>query len=153
MNDYELTIDDLTLTKDSESCRLTAYPDPGTGGAPITIGWGHTGPEVHLGLVWTQEQADAQLVKDMQRAEANVRQYVTHPITKEQFIALCDLAFNIGNTAFDTSTLLRKLNAFDVDGAIAEFARWNRGGGRVLQGLVKRRDGEKALFLLGTSYG
>jgi lysozyme len=153
MNDYDLTIDDLTLTKDSESCRLTAYPDPGTGGAPWTIGWGHTGPEVHPGLVWTQAQADAQLVKDMQSAEAAVRKYVTHEITRDQFIALCDFVFNIGSSAFNTSTLLRKLNAYDLEGAIEEFAKWNKAGGRVLNGLIKRRDGEKALFILGTSYG
>jgi lysozyme len=161
MNDYQLTIDDLTLTRDSENCKLTAYPDPasprargtGTSGAPWTIGWGHTGPEVCEGLVWTQAQADAQLLKDMQRAEDNVRKYVTHEITKDQFIALCDFAFNIGNQAFDTSTLLKYLNQYRLEEAIGEFAKWNRAGGEILNGLIKRRDGEKALFILGTSYG
>ncbi|NUX58648.1 lysozyme [Paraburkholderia youngii] len=147
-----LTQDDLTLTKNSENCRLTAYPDPGTGAAPWTIGWGHTGPEVHPGLVWTQAQADAQLLVDMQRAEANVRSVVTIPLTQDEFAALCDFAFNIGCGAFDSSTLLKKLNAYDLEGAIAEFAKWNMAGGQVLQGLVKRRDGEKALFLLGCDF-
>jgi lysozyme len=160
MNDYELTLDDLTLTKASENCKLIAYPDPasplarGTGasGAPWTIGWGHTGPEVHQGLVWTQAQADAQLLADMARAEANVRAFVKVPLSREEFIALCDFAFNIGNQAFDTSTLLAKLNRYDLEGAIAEFAKWNKAGGRVLNGLIRRRDGEKALFLLGCDF-
>lgn len=180
MNDYVLTLDDLTLTKSSENCVLFAYPDPASplakelqnrglwhgvlggasipaqllmlSGAPWTIFWGHTGPEVHYGMTGTQEQADAQLLADIASAEANVRRVVTFDLTREEFIALCDLAFNIGNTAFDTSTLLRKLNAGDVQGAIDQFAMWNKAGGVVLQGLVRRRDGEKALFLLGANF-
>lgn len=155
-----LTQDDLSLTKASENCRLTAYPDPasplarGTGasGAPWTIGWGHTGPEVHQGLQWTQAQADAQLLADMARVEANVRSVVKVPLTQDEFAALCDFTFNIGCSAFDTSTLLAKLNAYDLEGAIAEFTRWNKAGGVVLNGLIKRRDGEKALFLLGCNF-
>jgi lysozyme len=155
-----LGLDDLTLTKASENCKLTAYPDPasprargtGTSGAPWTIGWGHTGPEVHEGLVWTQAQADAALLADMQRAEANVRRVVQIPLTQDEFIALCDLTFNIGCAAFDTSTLLAKLNAGDLEGAIEEFSKWNKAGGVVLNGLIKRRDGEKALFLLGSNF-
>lgn len=158
--DLILTVDDLTITETAEACKLIAYPDPasplarGTGasGAPWTIGYGHTGQGVCQGLVWTQAQADAALLADMQRVEANVRAYVKIKLTREQFTALCDFAFNIGNNAFDTSTLLAKLNAYDLEGAIAEFARWNKAGGEVLLGLIKRRDGEKALFILGTSY-
>jgi lysozyme len=155
-----LTQDDLSLTKASENCRLIAYPDPasplarGTGasGDPWTIGWGHTGPEVHRGLQWTQAQADAQLLADMARVQAHVRSVVKVQLTQDEFAALCDFVFNIGNSAFDTSTLLAKLNAYDLEGAIAEFARWNKAGGVVLNGLIKRRDGEKALFLLGCNF-
>lgn len=175
-----LTVDDLTITRSSESCSLHAYPDPASplaralqssglwqgvlagkqipagmlnlSGAPWTIGWGHTGPEVHYGLVWTQAQCDAQLLADMARAEADVRAVVKIPLTKDEFIALCDLAFNIGNGNFNTSTLLRLLNAGDIDGAIAQFAVWNKAGGQVLAGLVKRRDAERALFQLGANY-
>jgi lysozyme len=175
-----LTIEDLTITKNSESCVLCAYPDPASplarslqrmglwqgvlrsklipddllslSGTPWTIGWGHTGPDVHHGLVWTQEQADAALLKDMQHAEENVRAEVKIPLAHEEFIALCDMDFNIGNSAFDTSTLLRKLNAGDIEGAIAEFAKWNHAGGQVLAGLVKRRGAEAALFALGAKH-
>lgn len=151
-DDLVLAVDDLTITKDAENCRLVAYPDPGTGAAPWTIGWGHTGPEVHPGLVWTQAQADAQLLTDMAKSEANVRAVVTIRLTIEEFTALCDFDFNIGNGNFDSSTLLKKLNVGDIDGAVAEFAKWNMAGGKVLAGLVARRDAEKALFLLGANY-
>lgn len=175
-----LTINDLSITKSSESCSLHAYPDPASplaralqsgglwqgvlagnaippnminlSGAPWTIGWGHTGPEVHYGLVWTQAQCDAQLLADMARAEADVRAVVQIPLTQDEFAALCDLAFNIGNANFNSSTLLRLLNAGDIDGAIAQFSVWNKAGGQVLAGLVKRRDAEAALFQLGANY-
>lgn len=172
-----LTIDDLTITKNAESCVLCAYPDPASplarklqsmgrwqktlagapieadllklSGAPWTIGWGHTGPEVHYGLKWNREQCDEQLLKDMKRSEINVREEVKIELTKEEYVALCDFDFNVGNQAFDTSTLLRKLNVGDIEGAIAEFSRWNKAGGQVLAGLVKRRDAEAALFRIG----
>lgn len=155
-----LTQDDLSLTKNSENCRLTAYPDPasplargkGPSGAPWTIGWGHTGPEVHQGLVWTQAQADAQLLADMARVEANVRSVVKVQLTQDEFASLCDFTFNIGCNAFDTSTLLKYLNAYRLEDAVEQFALWNRAGSVVLQGLIKRRDGEKALFLLGCDF-
>lgn len=158
-SDLVLGAGDLTITKQSESCRLQAYPDPasplaqGTGpsGAPWTIGWGHTGPDVHQGLVWTQAQADAQLLADMSSAEANVRAVVEIPLTQDEFAALCDLAFNIGTGNFDGSTLLRLLNSGDIDGAIAQFSVWNKAGGKVLAGLVTRRGADAALFSLGAN--
>jgi lysozyme len=85
----------------------------------------------------------------MSVAEANVRAVVEIPLTQDEFIALCDLTFNIGTGNFDGSTLLRLLNAGDIDGAIAQFSVWNKAGGKVLAGLVKRRSAEAALFRLG----
>lgn len=171
---------DLTITKNAESCVLFSYPDPASplgrelqaqgrwqgvlqgtpipsnlsllSGTPWTIFWGHTGPDVHAGMTGTQDEADAQLLLDMQVAEANVRKVVTIELTQEEFIALCDLAFNIGCGAFDTSTLLRLLNSGDTQGAIDQFKVWNKAGGEVLEGLVKRRDAEQALFTLGANY-
>jgi lysozyme len=153
MNEHlVLTVADLTLTKSGEGVRLSAYPDPGTGASPWTIGYGHTGPEVHAGLVWTQAQADAALLADMAKAEAAVRAMVLIPLTQEEFIALCDFVFNVGSGHFATSTLRAKLNAGDLDGAIAEFGKWNMAGGHVMAGLTKRRDAEIAEFLLGINY-
>ncbi len=174
MNDYNLTLDDLSLTEKSEQCVLNAYPDPASplaktliqqgkwqgvlrgnpidasllalSGAPWTIGWGHTGSAVHYGLAWTQAQADTQLLADMASAQTTVRSAVKVSITFNEFVALCDFVFNVGAAAFVGSTLLRKLNSGDTSEAGQEFARWNIAGGIVLRGLVTRRANEAALF-------
>ena len=127
-----------------ESCSLTAYRDSG---GVWTIGWGHTGPDVHEGLTWTQDQADAAFVRDTAWAQAAVRNDVAVPLTQPQFDALVSLVFNIGAGAFARSTLLRKLNAGDYRGAADEFLRWNRDNGEVVTGLAVRRAKERAMFL------
>lgn len=144
-----LTVGDLSITKNAENCKLTSYPDPGTGGAPWTIFWGHTGPEVHEGMTGTQDEADATLLRDMASSEAAVRAAVKIELSKDEFIALCDFVYNCGAGNFDHSTLLKLLNEGDVDNAALEFAKWDMGGGHVLGGLVKRRSAETAEFLLG----
>lgn len=137
----------LALIKSFEGCELTAYPDPGTGGDPWTIGWGHTGPEVRKGLVWTQAQADAALAKDVSRFSAAVDAALRGaPTTQGQFDAMVSLAYNIGIKAFVESTLLRFHKAGDIVGAAAQFARWNKAAGRVLAGLTRRRAAEAALY-------
>lgn len=151
-DNLSLQLSDLSITKDSENCKLIAYPDPGTGGAPWTIGWGHAGSDVFKGLVWSQFKADSQLLVDMSYAENAVKHFVTWPLSQDEFIALCDFTFNVGSGSLAGSTLLRKLNAGDLDGALAEFSRWNRAGGHVLLGLTRRRDAESALFALGLNY-
>jgi len=133
------------LTEVCEGCVLTAYPDPGTGGSPWTIGYGHTNGVQH-GDTCTPEQADAWLVDDISDAEVAVNRLVTVRLTQHQFDALVDWTFNEGAGNLESSTLLRKLNAGDYAGADAEFARWVRAGGRVLPGLVKRRALEAAWF-------
>lgn len=127
-----------------ESCRLTAYLD--TGGVP-TIGWGHIGPEVHLGLTWTQAQADAAFLRDTGWAQAAVRCDVAVPLTQGQFDALVSLVFNIGAGAFARSTLLRLLNQGNYRAAADEFPKWNRDNGQVVEGLSNRRAKERAMFL------
>ena len=135
------------LIKEFEGCRLTAYPDPATGGDPITIGVGHTGPEVHLGMTISQSIADAYLMKDAEHAADAVRRGVTVKINQNQFDALVSLVFNIGAGNFQKSTLLRKLNAGDTLGASLEILRWNKAAGREMAGLTRRRAAEQSLFL------
>ncbi|KAF1003974.1 MAG: Lysozyme RrrD [Pseudomonas sp.] len=128
-----------------ESCKLTAYPDPGSkDGNPWTIGWGHTGPEVVRGLVWTQAQADAALVADLAKFEARVTRLVSVAISQGQFDALVSFDYNTGS--LNTSTLLKLLNAGDYTGAAAQFARWNKNDGQVMRGLTRRRAAEVALW-------
>lgn len=136
----------ITVLKYFENCSLSAYPDPATGGAPWTIGWGHTGPEVVRGLVWTQVKADAQLLTDLAEREMAVSCAVTSRINQGQFDALAVFTYNLGIGNLQSSTLLRLVNADDMVSAIAQFPRWNRAAGKPMRGLTRRRAAEAALF-------
>ena len=137
----------LDLTVASEGMRLKAYPDPGTGGAPWTIGVGHTGPDVYFGLAITEAEAYKLLYEDIQESVDAVKRLVKVALTQDQFNALVDFVFNVGSGNFGKSTLLRLLNAGDFEGAAEQFLVWNKAGGRVLPGLVTRRENEKEMFL------
>jgi lysozyme len=130
------------LTQSFEQCRLSAYPD--SKGVP-TIGWGHT-RGVKLGDTCTQAQADAWLLEDVQTAVAAVNRLVTVSLSQHQFDALVDFTFNAGQGNFASSTMLRKLNAGDMQGAEEEFAKWDMCGGAHLAGLARRRAAEAAEF-------
>lgn len=136
----------LALIKRWEGCRLEAYPDPGTGGWPWTIGWGSTGEGIGPGAVWTQEQADKRLEADVRKFMAEVQRTVGRSLAPHQLGALTSLAYNIGIGAFKNSTLLRLLHADDFKGASEQFLRWNRAGGRVMRGLSNRRADERDVF-------
>jgi lysozyme len=137
----------VALTKSMEGCSLHAYPDPATGGAPWTIGYGATGPDIKPGMVWTQAQADARLNTDLARAGLVVNSLVHVYLTQNQFDSLSDFVFNVGATNFRNSTLLRLLNSGDAKGAADQLPRWNLADNKVMPGLVKRRAAERDLFL------
>lgn len=139
----------LHLTEQFEGCRLNAYPDPATGGDPWTIGYGHTGSDVYAGLTITQEQAEELLMKDIQKAANNVKAKVTTDITQEEFDALVDFVFNCGAGNFNGSTLLKKINAGDMEGAAHEFEKWDMAAGKHMAGLLRRRHAEAEEFLSG----
>jgi GH24 family phage-related lysozyme (muramidase) len=122
-----------------------AYPDPGTGGAPWTIGWGATGPAIGPETVWTRAECDARLTADVARHAAQVAAAIgSAPTSQCQFDALVSFHYNTGAIARATLTCLHV--AGDFAGAASEFARWNRAGGRVLAGLVRRRAAEARLY-------
>lgn len=133
----------IELIKKFEGCRLTAYLDSV---GILTIGYGHTGSLVVKGLVISQAEADELLRTDVQIAERCIDAAVTVPLTQAEFDALCSFVFNLGCGAFKGSTLLKKLNASDYDGAGEEFKRWDKAGGEVLAGLTRRRFAEAELF-------
>lgn len=137
----------IAAIKRREGLELKAYPDPGTGGAPWTIGYGHTGRDVKPGMEIDENTAEALLVGDLASREKAVGRLVSVDLTQGQFDALVSLVYNIGERNFATSTLLRKLNAGDYEGAADEFLRWNRAAGRVMKGLALRREDERAQFL------
>ena len=142
----------LELIKRFEGCArlrrdglVEAYPDPGTGGAPWTIGWGATGPDIEPGTVWTQAQCDARLERDIARHAEDVAQAIGEaPTTQAQFDALVSFHYNTG--AIARATLTKRHSAADYDAATAEFARWNRAGGKIMRGLVRRREEEAWLY-------
>jgi lysozyme len=111
-----------------------------------TVGYGATGPGIGPGTTWTEEQAETNLRDRFVKLGARIDALVLVHLEPHQMAALALLADNIGIEAFRKSTLLWLLNSGDYKGAAAQFARWNRGGGRVLPGLVKRRADERALF-------
>ena len=131
-----------------EGKRLFAYDD---GIGVWTIGFGTTiypnGIRVKKGDTCTEAQAKAYMAHDLKKFESAVNTAVKVTLNQNQFDALVSLTYNIGIGAFKSSTLLKKLNAKDYKGAAEQFPRWNRGGGRVLNGLIKRRKIEMELFL------
>lgn len=147
--------DGIALIKRFEGCakkrsdgRVEAYPDPGTGGDPWTIGWGATGPGIARGTLWTQEQCDARLEADLLRYAKDVdRALGDAATTQAQFDALVSFHYNTG--AIGKATLTRKHKAGDFAGAAREFDRWCYAGGRVMKGLVRRRAAESALYRKG----
>lgn len=136
----------LDILKQFESLALKAYPDPGSAdGHPYTIGYGHTG-NVHMGDVINEDQADLFLRDDVAKFEQGVSDMVKVSLTDNQFSALVVFAFNVGLGSLHSSTLLKLLNASDFDGAAAQFLRWNKNNGVVMNGLTRRRQAEKDLF-------
>jgi len=112
-----------------------------------TIGWGSTGPDIKLGMTWTQQQADERFASDLAKFGAKVAADLgTAPTTQGQFDAMTSLAYNIGEGAFSKSTLLKRHLAHDYDGAAAQFAVWNKQAGKVLNGLVRRRTAEARIY-------
>jgi lysozyme len=142
----------IALIKEFEGCArkrpdgwVEAYPDPGTGGAPWTIGWGATGQGVTPDKVWTQQQCDERLASGLRCYARDVGDTLANaPTTQAQFDALVCFHYNTG--AIRRATLTRLHRARDLPGALTEFARWNRAGGRVMKGLVRRRAAEARLY-------
>lgn len=115
-----------------------------------TIGWGSLfieGKRVTMGMKVTKEQAEKQLLLDISRFEDIVRRFVKVELTQNQFDALVSFTYNLGEGNLSRSTLLKKLNLRDYKGAADEFLKWNRAGGKVVNGLVRRRSRERDLFL------
>ena len=134
--------DGLHLTEQFEGCKLEAYLD--SVGVP-TIGYGHT-HGVTLGMTCTQEQAEEWLLEDVQAAVNAVNSMVRVPLTQQEFDALVDFTFNLGSGSLQHSTLLRLLNSGDYQGAAGEFEKWDKAGGKVLAGLLRRRQAEEEMF-------
>ena len=137
----------IALICSFEGLNLKAYDD---GVGVWTIGFGTTiypnGIKVRKGDTCTEAQAKAYMAHDLKKFESAVNSAVAVPINQNQFDALVSLTYNIGTGAFKESTLLKKLNESDYKNAAAQFNVWNKGGGKIMQGLVNRRAEERKLF-------
>jgi lysozyme len=132
----------LSLIKKFEGCELEAYK---CAAGVLTIGYGST-KGVKEGDTITQEEADKLLLHEMEEYEGYINDMVTVDLEQNQFDAMVSWVFNLGPANLKASTLLKVLNAKDYEGVPAQIKRWNKAGGKVLQGLIRRREAESLLF-------
>jgi len=137
----------LDMIKTFEGFSATAYLD--MVGVP-TIGYGSTigvtKQDVENGRTVTEEQAEQMLLAELSSHEVTVSQCVTVDVNDNQFAALVSFAYNLGDGSLRGSTLLRLLNSGDYAGAASEFPKWDHAGGKVVDGLLRRRLAEQSLF-------
>lgn len=136
-----------------EGNKLEAYPDPASHGEPYTIGVGHTGTvdgiKVHLGMKITSDKSKQIFLNDAKSKENDVNKLLKVTVNQGQFDALVSFTFNFGAGALQKSTLLRYVNSKQFSLASQEFIKWNKGGGKVMNGLTCRRMSERDLFSTG----
>jgi lysozyme len=135
----------LALIKEFEGLRLDSYI---CAGGVETVGWGHTGPDVKHPMKITLQQAEGFLKADLAKFEAGVERLIGDADVNDNMYSACvSLAYNIGLAAFERSTVLKRIRLGNKMGAANAFLMWNRAGGRVLPGLMRRREAERKLFL------
>jgi lysozyme len=133
------------LIKSFEGLRLDAYRDAV---GILTVGYGSTGPHVKSGMTITPGEAERLLDSDLARFETGVTAMLTGvPTTEDEFSAMVSLAFNVGLGKFATSTLLKRHKAGNKTGAANAFLSWVYAGGKKLNGLMRRREAERDLYL------
>ena len=140
----------IDLIKEIEDIELTAYPDPGSGGEPYTIGYGHTGG-VRPGDRITEAEAEDLLKRDLAKFEQGVERLVVVQLSQGEFDALVSFAFNVGLGALEASTLLRRLNAGEPRCTVyhEEMPRWVNGANGPMPGLDRRREAEAKMACQG----
>ena len=132
----------LSLIKKFEGCELEAYRCAAN---VLTIGYGST-KGVKEGDTITQEEADSLLLHEMDEYEGYINDMVKSDLKQNEFDSLVSWVFNLGPSNLSSSTLLQKLNNKDWDDVPSQIKRWNKAGGQVKQGLVRRREAEALLF-------
>jgi GH24 family phage-related lysozyme (muramidase) len=125
-----------------------AYPDPGTGAEPWTIGWGSTGRGIYRDTVWTRQQAEQALEAHVKHFAFGVLGFSPGIINEppRRFAALISFSYNCGLGNYKISTLRKRVNQGDWNSAYYEIQKWNKAAGRVLPGLVRRRLAEANLL-------
>lgn len=139
-----LAISGAFLVSPNEGKVNTTYVDPV---GILTVCYGNTGKEAVKGKVYTDEQCLDQLAEDLREHDKQMMSYVYVPLKDYQHAAILSFTYNVGAGSFKSSTLLKKLNAKDYIGACNELPKWNRAGGKILKGLVTRREAERQICL------
>ncbi len=132
----------IDLIKHFEGCVLKAYKCPA---GVWTIGYGHT-KDVQPGDEWSEDHADHMLEVELHEYEGYINNLVTCPLSQNQFDALVSWVYNLGSANLEASTLLKRLNAGDYPDVPNQIKRWNKAGGKVLEGLTRRREAEAIMF-------
>jgi len=132
----------INLIKKFEGCELEAYKDAV---GVWTIGYGHT-KNVREGMTISKEQADNMLLNELDEYCEHVEKAVKIDLKQNEFDALVSWTYNLGPTNLNESTMLKVLNDKDFNEVPHQIKRWNKAGGKVLQGLVRRREAEALLF-------
>ena len=138
----KISAEGLALIKKFEGCELEAYQDAV---GVWTIGYGHI-KGVKEGMTITKQQAEEMLLEELVEYENYVLEAVNHQLDQCMFDALVSWTYNLGPSNLNSSTMLKVLNAGDYDAVPEQIKRWNKAGGKVLQGLVRRREAEALLF-------
>jgi lysozyme len=132
----------IALIKKFEGCELEAYKCPA---GVWTIGYGHT-KDVKEGDVINKDEANYLLEEEMIEYEGYINDMVDVPLEQNQFDALTSWVYNLGSSNLMSSTMLTLLNESKYNEIPQQIKRWNKAGGKVLDGLVKRREAEALLF-------
>ena len=138
----ETSQDGLKLIKKFEGGELKSYQDSV---GVWTIGYGHT-KGVEEGQEITQDEAEEMLASELEEYEGYINDMVECDLEQHQFDALVAWVYNLGPTNLRSSTMLKRLNANDLDDVPNQIKRWDKAGGKVLQGLVRRREAEALMF-------
>ena len=138
----ETSSEGISLIQKFEGCELEAYQ---CSAGVWTIGYGHT-KDVVEGMTITKEQAEQMLVDELHEYENYINKYVTVALSQNQFDALVSWVYNLGPANLKASTMLKVLNSGKYEDVPAQMKRWNKAGGEVLEGLIRRREAEACLF-------
>jgi len=141
-NKMQISEEGLSLIKKYEGCELKAYRCPAN---VLTIGYGHI-KDVKEGDQITKEEANYMLQEEMIEYEGYVNDMVDVELNQSQYDSLCAWVYNLGPTNFQSSTLLKVLNEGKYNEIPQQIKRWNKAGGEVLDGLIRRREAEALLF-------
>ena len=138
----ETSSEGISLIQKFEGCELEAYQ---CSAGVWTIGYGHTKGVVE-GMTITKEQAEQMLVDELHEYENYINEYVTVALSQNQFDALVSWVYNLGPANLKASTMLKVLNSGKYEDVPSQMKRWNKAGGKVLEGLIRRREAEACLF-------